>query len=157
MHACVVVSQYILGSALHTVLIERASATNKYTPEVEAADAPDDVNDTEPGVRPYGGLIAWCRSTSQLGILYVILALILVSGKVITDSTSLPVPSLYAPHSRVLSTKADLRMLLCRLRLRPITQIVLPAHTPLRTLTFDTYLSYLQRQGYLDRTRDGAA
>src|SRR5580698_9946122 len=47
-------------------------------------------------------------------------------------------------------------MLPRRLRLRPPTQIALPAHTPHRTLTFDAYLTQLQRQGYLDRTRDGA-
>ena len=50
----------------------------------------------------------------------------------------------------------DLRLLLRRLRLRPPTQIVLPAHTPHRTLTFDAYLAQLQRQGYLDRARIGS-
>ena len=50
----------------------------------------------------------------------------------------------------------DLRLLLRRLRLRPPTQIALPAHTPHRTLTFDAYLAQLQRQGYLDRARIGA-
>ena len=159
MHICVAVSQgsktYILRSTLDTVLIERASATNKRILEVEAADAPDDVDDAEPGARTYGSLIAWngADQLATLGILYVILALILVSGKVITDSTSLPISSLYLPFTRF---KADLRMLLRRLRLRPPTQIALPAHTPHRTLTFDAYLSQLQRQGYLDRTRDGA-
>jgi hypothetical protein len=49
----------------------------------------------------------------------------------------------------------DLRALLRRLRLRPPTQLALPAHTPHRTLTFDAYLVQLQRQGYLDRTRIG--
>jgi hypothetical protein len=47
-------------------------------------------------------------------------------------------------------------MLLRRLRLRPPIQLALPAHSPHRTLTFDAYLSQLQRQGYLDRTRIGA-
>ena len=46
-------------------------------------------------------------------------------------------------------------MLLRRLRLRPPIQLALPAHSPHRTLTFDAYLSQLQRQGYLDRTRIG--
>ena len=50
----------------------------------------------------------------------------------------------------------DLRALLRRLRLRPPTQLALPAHTPHRTLTFDAYLVQLQRQGYLDRTRIGS-
>ena len=47
-------------------------------------------------------------------------------------------------------------MLLRRLRLRPAVQLALPAHSPHRTLTLDAYLSQLQRQGYLDRTRIGA-
>ena len=51
----------------------------------------------------------------------------------------------------------DLRLLLRRLRLRPPTQIALPAHTPHRTLAFDAYLTQLQRQGYLDRARIGAS
>ena len=55
-----------------------------------------------------------------------------------------------------LSHIVDLRMLLRRLRLRPPIQLALPAHSPHRTLTFDAYLSQLQRQGYLDRTRIGA-
>ncbi|KAH9054702.1 MAGE-domain-containing protein [Lactarius vividus] len=129
---------YILRSILDPALIERAALTNKRIFEVEAADAPDDVASAEPGTRTYGSLIAWnsADQLAALGILYVILALILVSGKVISDM--------------------DLRLLLRRLRLRPPTQIALPAHTPHRTLTFDAYLTQLQRQGYLDRTRIGA-
>ena len=57
MHICVTVSQgsrtYILKSTLDSVLIERASATNKFILEVEVADSPDDVDDVEPGVRTY--------------------------------------------------------------------------------------------------------
>ena len=51
----------------------------------------------------------------------------------------------------------DLRTLLRRLRLRPPTQLALPAHSPHRTLTLDAYLLQLQRQGYLDRSRIGSA
>jgi hypothetical protein len=50
----------------------------------------------------------------------------------------------------------DLRTLLRRLRLRPPTQLALPAHSPHRTLTLDAYLNQLQRQGYLDRSRIGS-
>ena len=46
-------------------------------------------------------------------------------------------------------------MLLRRLRLRPPTQLALPAHSPHRTLNFDAYLLQLQRQGYLLRTHIG--
>jgi hypothetical protein len=159
-YACTAVSQgsktYILRSTLDPALIERAAVTNKRIFEVEAADAPDDVDDAEPGARTYGSLIAWngADQLAALGILYVILALILVSGKVISDSAF----HLIAPLSslRLTGSAVDLRMLLRRLRLRPPTQIALPAHTPHRTLTFDAYLTQLQRQGYLDRARIGA-
>ena len=51
----------------------------------------------------------------------------------------------------------DLRALLRRLRLRPPTQLALPAHSTHRTVTFDAFLLQLERQGYLDRTRIGGA
>lgn len=81
---------YILRSTLDPALIERTTVTNKRILEAEAAEAPDDVNGAEPGVRTYGCLIAWnsADQLSALGILHVVLALILVSGKVISDSAS---------------------------------------------------------------------
>ncbi|KAI0247539.1 MAGE family-domain-containing protein, partial [Lactifluus subvellereus] len=81
---------YILRSTLDPMLIERAALTNKRILEAEAADAPDYVNDTEPGVRAYGSLVAWntADQLATLGILHIILALILVNGKVISDSAS---------------------------------------------------------------------
>ena len=70
---CVAVSQgsktYTLRSTLDHVLIERAALTNKHIFEVEAADAPDDVDDAEPGTRRYGSLIAW-NSASHTVSLY---------------------------------------------------------------------------------------
>lgn len=51
----------------------------------------------------------------------------------------------------------DLRTLLRRLRLRPPTQLALPAHSLHRTLTLEAYLLQLQRQSYLDCSRVGAA
>jgi hypothetical protein len=70
------------------MLIERAALTNKRILEAEAADAPDDNND--PGVRTYGSLIAWNTADQlvALGISHVILAFILMSGRVISDSAS---------------------------------------------------------------------
>ena len=90
--ACLAVVQgsktYILRSTLDPVLVECASQTNKRILEAEAADAPDGVDGAEPGMRTYGSLIAWNNADqlSALGILHVILALILVSGKVISHS-----------------------------------------------------------------------
>ena len=91
---CPAVSQgsktYILRSTLDPALVERAALTNKRLLEAEAADTPDDVDGAEQGVRTYGTLIAWnsADQLSALGILHVILALVLVSGKVISDSAS---------------------------------------------------------------------
>ncbi|KAJ7488110.1 hypothetical protein FB451DRAFT_1529150, partial [Mycena latifolia] len=65
-----------------------------------------------------------------LGILYVILALILVSGRVMGDQ--------------------DLRILLKRLRL-PVTSILFSSALTHHTLTLDAYLAALVRQGFLDR------
>jgi hypothetical protein len=83
---------YILRSTLNPALIERAAQTNKRIFEVEAANAPDKVDDAKPGVRTYGSLIAWNSSDqlAALGSLHMILVLILVSGKVISDSRSRP-------------------------------------------------------------------
>jgi hypothetical protein len=41
---------YILRSTLDPMLIECAALTNKHILEAEAADSPDDVNDTESGI-----------------------------------------------------------------------------------------------------------
>lgn len=46
-------------------------------------------------------------------------------------------------------------MLLPCLRLRPPTQLALPAHTQHHTLALDVYLLQLQRQGHLYHTRLG--
>ena len=95
---------YILRSALDPVLIERTTLTNKRILEAEAAEAPDDVDGTDPGMRTYGCLIAWnsADQLSALGILHVILALILVSGKIITDSaTPFLFPLRFSPFSHI--------------------------------------------------------
>ncbi|KAI0064965.1 MAGE-domain-containing protein [Artomyces pyxidatus] len=132
---------YILRSTLHPIIIEHASLSD---PEILAKEAEDpaggvDFEGDEAGVRNYGSMIAW-NSSDQLasvGVLYVILAVILVNGKVLSDM--------------------DLRTILRRLRLHPTTQLELSALATHRTLTVDAYLSQLLRQGYLDRIRLGGA
>jgi hypothetical protein len=91
---------YMLRSCLHPLIIERAALTDEQILEQELADTPFDdsddeddngADDDERRPRPYGSLISW-STTDQLGplgILYVILALILVSGRVMTDGTSI--------------------------------------------------------------------
>ena len=76
----------ILRSTLDPALIERGAVTNKL---IETADTPDDIDDAEPSARTYRSLIMWNSANllAALGKLYVILALIVVSGKVISDST----------------------------------------------------------------------
>ena len=70
--SCVAVLQgpktYILSSTIYPVLIERAAVTNKRIVEVETANAPDDVDDAEPGARTYSSLIVW-NSSDQLAAL----------------------------------------------------------------------------------------
>jgi melanoma-associated antigen len=76
---------------LHPVIIEYAALTDERILEEEIADGPDDDDDDDDtfGHRSYGSIISWSNADQlgSIGILYVILTLILVSGRVITDST----------------------------------------------------------------------
>ncbi|KAJ7458202.1 hypothetical protein FB451DRAFT_1046891, partial [Mycena latifolia] len=71
-----------------------------------------------------------------IGILYVILALILVSGRIMGDQ--------------------DLRIMLRRLRL-PATSIVFSATSTHHALVLDTYLTALIWQGFFDQPQIGDA
>ncbi|KAA1473317.1 MAGE-domain-containing protein [Dentipellis sp. KUC8613] len=130
---------YILRSTLDPVIIEHAALTDESILEEEAADAPDDDSDDETGTRTYGSILAWNSSDElgAIGILYVVLAIILVNGKVLSEM--------------------DLRTTLRRLRLPPNSNVALSAHSTHRTMPLDTYLNHLVRQGYLDRTRIGSS
>jgi hypothetical protein len=91
---------YTLRSCLHPFIAEQAALTDEQILEQEHADTSFDDSDDEDDngadddvrrPRPYGSLISW-STTDQLGplgILYVILALILVGGKVMTDGMSI--------------------------------------------------------------------
>lgn len=140
---------YMLRSCLHPLIIERAALTDEQILEQELADTPFDdsddeddngADDDERRPRPYGSLISW-STTDQLGplgILYVILALILVSGRVMTD--------------------VDLRTQLKRLRLAstagrsPVHFTTSSTH---RSMSLDAYLTHLQQKGFLDRQQVG--
>ncbi|KIJ53414.1 hypothetical protein M422DRAFT_202312 [Sphaerobolus stellatus SS14] len=128
--------QYILRSVLDDAIIEAASV---WDAEIESAEKkeistfyPDD-DDRQ----PEGTLIAWRQGgndhLAQAGILHVILALILVNGRVLNDM--------------------QLRTYLKRLRL-PIG-CTMPSNTSQTTKSFtiETYLSQLTKQGYLDRQK----
>ncbi|KAJ6589317.1 MAGE family-domain-containing protein [Mycena capillaripes] len=132
---------YILRSTLNARLIEEAALTREEILEEEAADAPSDDDDEDEighgGGTAYGSIISW-SSTDQvgaLGVLYVVLALILVSGRVMGDQ--------------------DLRTTLKRLQLPATGTVAFSAAATHRTLTLDAYLTQLIRQGYLDRQQVG--
>ncbi|KAJ7621120.1 MAGE family-domain-containing protein [Roridomyces roridus] len=130
---------YILRSVLHDQLIAQAALTDETILEEEAADAPSDDDDDEFGFRnaPAGSIISWTNADQigPLGVLYVVLALILVSGRVIGDP--------------------DLRGMLKRLRLPATGTITFSPASTHRTLTLDAYLTLLLRQNYLDRQQVG--
>jgi hypothetical protein len=100
---------YILRSTLDPVLIDRAAQTEGDILEEEAGDQatlfPSQVysgdegdesdDDAERPPKYYGSLISWSKADQigSVGILYVILALVLVSGRAISDGA----PILFLP------------------------------------------------------------
>ena len=77
---------YILRSILDPIILDYAALTDQelYVQEIE--DLPEGADDA--AIATYGSIISWSDSDQlgSLGILYVVLALILVSGRVIADS-----------------------------------------------------------------------
>ncbi|KAG6852948.1 hypothetical protein C0991_007928 [Blastosporella zonata] len=131
---------YILRSVLHPVIIEYAALTDIEILEEEVAEAPsEDDDDDDESYTPkfYGSLISWSSADQlgALGILYTILALILVNGRVISDS--------------------ELRAHLKRLGLPQNGLVSFTAQSTHLTQSVETYLSTLIRQGYLDRIQVG--
>ena len=91
---------YILRSILDSIILDYAALTDQEIYEQEIEDLPEGADDT--ALVTYGSIISWSDSDQlgSLGILYVILALILVSGRVIADSThitSIPRSALTEP------------------------------------------------------------
>jgi hypothetical protein len=81
---------FILRTTLDPVIVEFAALTEENILEEESTDDPDDFDPDNPsGTRSYGSIIAWSRSDQLglIGLLYVILALILVSGKVMSEGS----------------------------------------------------------------------
>jgi hypothetical protein len=140
---------------LHPVIIECATVTDEQILENEAADLPSDDDDDDFGRRTYGSIISWsdAEQLGSMGLLYVILALILVSGRVMSDRESLAIPS--RRNLIPLLFPEDLRANLKRLRLPATGTVAFNARATHRTLPLDQYLSLLIRQGYIDRQRIG--
>ncbi|KAJ2933176.1 hypothetical protein H1R20_g3905, partial [Candolleomyces eurysporus] len=139
---------YILRSTLNSTLIDIAAQTDENILEEEAADLPSDDDsdmdseddDEERPPRSYGSIISWSHTeqVGSLGILYVILALILVHGRVLPES--------------------DLRSFLRQLHLPANgSPVHFTTSSTLRSLSVDNYLHLLWRQQYLERRVVGEA
>ena len=78
---------YILRSILDGGLIELSAQTDAAVYETEMTDVPDNVDEGEVGARSYGSVLAWNAGDhlAALGVMHVVLALILVNGKVVSD------------------------------------------------------------------------
>ena len=88
---------YILRSALDPALIQQACTPDAEIREMEQNENKDEneefaEDDNLISTRSTGSIIAWHNADQlpSIGILYVILALILVEGRVISDSTFSP-------------------------------------------------------------------
>ncbi|RPD58316.1 MAGE-domain-containing protein [Lentinus tigrinus ALCF2SS1-7] len=135
---------YILRSCLDPALIELACSPDADIRELEQNENRDEnqefAEDDNPiGTRSTGSILAW-HNTDQLasiGILYVILALILVEGRVISDN--------------------DLRAILKRLQLPSSAPIPLSSQASNPSVTIDAYLAQLTRQGYIEKLRVGSS
>ncbi|KAI6165164.1 MAGE-domain-containing protein [Pisolithus thermaeus] len=127
---------YILRSVLDPTIIEQAAITDERLFEEQMNDAPDEEADEELP-RRYGSIISWstCDQLASLGILYVILALILVNGKTMSD--------------------VDLKANLKRLGLSSNAVIPVNEQAAHKPMPLDAFLSQLTRQGYLDCIRPG--
>ena len=75
---------------MDTTIIEQAALSDERLLEEEIAEGPDD-DDDDDMPRNYGSIIAWSTADqlAALGLLHVILALILVNGRVISECASL--------------------------------------------------------------------
>ncbi|KAK0462896.1 MAGE-domain-containing protein [Desarmillaria tabescens] len=88
---------------------------------------------------PTGSLISWSHTDQigSLGILYIILALILVSGRVLSD--------------------AELRAHLKKLRQPMSGSVKFDAHVTHKSVSMEAYMNMIIRQGYVERLAVGDA
>ncbi|KAG7087334.1 hypothetical protein E1B28_013310 [Marasmius oreades] len=128
---------YILRSILHPGLIEYAALMHDKILEEEIADLPDDSDDDSHGIQTYGTILSYSTSDQleSVGVTYVILSLILICGRVISDG--------------------DLRKQLKRLHLANNSEIRLTSLSVQRTIPLDRFLDSLIKQGYIDQRAIG--
>ncbi len=153
---------YILRSTLDPALIELACSPDADIRELEQKENRDDnqefAEDDNPiGTRSTGSIFAWQNADQlpSIGILYVILALILVEGRVISDSQSLLSSS--PLYLTLLEPAGDLRAILKRLQLPPSAPIPLSSQASNQSVTIDAYLAQLMRQGYIEKLHAGSS
>ncbi|TCD60987.1 hypothetical protein EIP91_009177 [Steccherinum ochraceum] len=135
---------FILRSILEPGLIEAANQQDGELFAVEQGEklvsSDDEVEqDNAVGTRSVGSIFAW-HSGDQLGsigILYVILALILVNGRNMSDN--------------------QLRANMKTLNLVPTASVPFSNQSTHQDLTIDGHLNQLIRQGFLERYRAGEA
>ncbi|KAF8151613.1 MAGE family-domain-containing protein [Crassisporium funariophilum] len=146
---------YIVRSCLDPILIEHAAETDADILAEEAGDhgtlfpstlsddgegAEDDDDDAERIPKYFGSIISWSRADQlgSVGIMYVILALVLVNGRVITDMD-------LRRHLKTLHLSSNPN-------LRPVRYT---ASSTTRAQNIDAYLSHLLKSSYLDRQQIG--
>ncbi|CAK5272258.1 unnamed protein product [Mycena citricolor] len=127
---------FIVRSVLNQRLLDQASIVHEDILEEEAVDGPSDDEEDDSGSRS-GTIISWAQAdqVGPLGILYTILSLVLVNGRVVGDQ--------------------DLRTQLRRLGLTAGGKIRFSALSTHREMTLDEYLTLIVRQGYLERIQVG--
>ncbi|KAK0236547.1 MAGE-domain-containing protein [Armillaria nabsnona] len=131
---------YILRSILNPTIIEEAAQVSEKILGEEASEEDDnDDDDDERGARSYGSLISWSHTDQigSLGILHIILALILVSGRVLSD--------------------AELRAHLKKLRQPMSGSVKFDAHATHKSASMEAYMNTIIRQGFVERVAVGDA
>jgi hypothetical protein len=80
---------YILRSILHPTIIDKAAQSDDAILAEESEAIPETEDDEDSWPRAYGSIISWSNSDqlNSVGILHVILSLILVSGRVMSEGT----------------------------------------------------------------------
>lgn len=104
--------------------------------------------------RNYGSIISWSTADqlAALGLLHVILALILVNGRSISErSYRFHLPFFRPSHHCAVELRGNLK----RLRIPSSGTVPMNAQSTHRGIPIDTFLSQLMRQGYIDRVRLG--
>ncbi|KAK0431193.1 MAGE-domain-containing protein [Armillaria borealis] len=130
---------YILRSILNPTIIEEAAQVSEKILEEEALEEDDNDDDDERSARSYGSLISWSHTDQigSLGILYIILALILVSGRVLSD--------------------AELRAHMKKLRQPMSGSVKFDAHATHKSVSMEAYMNMIIRQGFVERVAVGDA